>query len=67
MRRRCFLVAGDDAGRRRAELTFAMARHACVDLCLVFWLPPIEPPRERLTEAEAQTVAFQDGRRSTGE
>ncbi len=50
------LVAGDGAARRRAELTFAMARHACVDLCLVFWLPPRELPQERLTEAEVQTL-----------
>jgi hypothetical protein len=50
------LAARDGMCRRRAELTFAMARHACVDLCLVFWLPPREPPRERLTDAEAETL-----------
>jgi hypothetical protein len=50
------LVAGDDAVRRRAELTFAMARHACVDLCLVYWRPPRDPPRERLTSDEAVTL-----------
>jgi hypothetical protein len=46
------VVTGNGACRRRAELTFAVARHACVDLCLVFWLPPIQPPRERLTTLE---------------
>jgi hypothetical protein len=39
--------------QRRAQLAFAMARHTCVDLCLVFWLPPKEPPRERLIGEEA--------------
>jgi Ion channel len=50
------VVAGNVACRRRAELTFAMARHACVDLCLVFWLPPIKPARERLTTVEVQEL-----------
>ena len=50
------LVAGGSGVRRRAELTFAMARHACVDLCLVFWLPPREPDEPRLTPEEAQAM-----------
>ena len=45
------LAAGDSASVAH-ELTFAMARHACVDLCLVFWLPPVEPPAPRLTADE---------------
>jgi hypothetical protein len=49
------MVTGDDNCRRRAELTFAMARHACVDLCLVFWLPPRESP-ERLTSTEMERL-----------
>lgn len=53
------LVAGSDEARRRAQLTFAMARHACVDLCLVYWLPPREPPHERWTDAEAQVLLAQ--------
>jgi hypothetical protein len=47
------------AGRReqrRAQLAFAMARHTCVDLCLVFWLPPVAPPRDRLTAEEAAAL-----------
>ncbi len=50
------LVTRGGPCRRRAELTFAMARHACVDLCLVFRLPPIEPPRERLTTDELRSL-----------
>ena len=46
------LVNGSEDCRQRAKLTFAMARHVCVDLCLVFWLPPVQPPVERLTDAE---------------
>jgi hypothetical protein len=34
-----------------------MARHACVDLCLIFWLPPIQPVRERLTIAEMKELS----------
>jgi hypothetical protein len=37
---------------RQAELTFAIARHAVVDLALVFRVPPQEPRRDRLPEAE---------------
>ncbi len=50
------VVTGGDRCRRRAELTFAMARHACVDLCLVFWLPPIEPGVPRLTDEETKSL-----------
>jgi hypothetical protein len=46
------VVTGSEGCRRRAELTFAMSRHACVDLCLVFWLPPVEPTHERLSPLE---------------
>jgi hypothetical protein len=50
------LVTGSDASRRRAELTFAMARHTSVDLCLVFGLRPTEPLRARLTPDELHTI-----------
>jgi hypothetical protein len=46
------LASGNREAQRRAQLAFAMARHACVDLCLVLWLPPREPKRERLTAQE---------------
>jgi hypothetical protein len=44
------IMAGlEGACGRQAELTFAMARHAVVDLSLVFRRKPIEFQRERLT------------------
>lgn len=46
------LVHGLEGSRLRARLTFAMARHAAVDMCLVFQLPPREPRVERLTDEE---------------
>jgi hypothetical protein len=46
------LAAGGHREQRRAQLAFAMARHTCVDLCLVFWLPPVAPQSERLTDEE---------------
>jgi hypothetical protein len=56
----CALVmAGlEGACERQAELTFAMARHAVVDLCLVFRTGPRKPahnrlPPERLAELRA--------------
>ncbi len=50
------VITGGAEYRRRAELTFAMARHASVDLCLVLWLPPGENSVERLTANEAQQL-----------
>ncbi len=38
--------------RQQAELTFAMARHAVVDLAFTFNATPREPKQERLTEAD---------------
>jgi hypothetical protein len=60
----CALVmAGmEGACERQAELTFAMARHAVVDLALVFHTEPSEPrpdrlPAERLAELRAFLAA----------
>ena len=39
-----------------ARLTFAMARHAVVDLCSVFRLEPTPPPVDRLPPSEAQRL-----------
>src|SRR5450432_2421330 len=50
------LVTGDAESRRRAELTFAMARHASVDLCLIFGLRPPESQPERITLAEFENI-----------
>ncbi len=50
----CALVlAGiEGACARQAELTFAIARHAVVDLSLIFRTAPREPVRDRLPSAE---------------
>ena len=57
----CALVmaCSEKACERQAELTFAMARHAVVDLCLVFRTRPREPTYNRLppeTLAELRTT-----------
>jgi hypothetical protein len=39
----------EGAPARQAQLTFAMARHAVVDLAQVFNTPPHDPPEPRLT------------------
>ena len=46
------LALGQDSCKHRAGLAFAIARHACVDLSLVYWLPPMEWPQQRLTDGE---------------
>ena len=40
----------------QAQLTFAMARHAVVDLALVFRLPPRPPDPPRLTDAQLERL-----------
>lgn len=42
----------EGACERQAELTFAIARHAVVDLSQVFSTPPRAPATDRLTEAD---------------
>jgi Ion channel len=47
------LIAGvDGPDSHQARLTFAMARHAAVDLGLVFRTPPLPPAPDRLPEAD---------------
>jgi Ion channel len=47
------LIAGvDGSDGYQARLTFAMARHAAVDLGLVFQRPPVSPESDRLPIAE---------------
>ena len=46
------LVGVDGACERQAELTFAIARHAVVDLSQVFGTPPRELPQDRLPASE---------------
>ncbi len=46
------LIAGvDGADTYQARLTFAMARHAAVDLAMLFEIPP-SPPHDRLNDAD---------------
>jgi ion channel len=45
------MIGVDGACRRQAELTFAMARHAVVDLAQVFNTPPAAPAADRLPPA----------------
>jgi hypothetical protein len=40
----------------QAQLTFAMARHAVVDLALLFYVPPRLPPPERLPADKLQQL-----------
>jgi F0F1-type ATP synthase membrane subunit c/vacuolar-type H+-ATPase subunit K len=54
----------EGACKRQAELTFAMARHAVVDLCLVFRRPPRPPARDRLPPEVLQ--ALRDTLRAAG-
>jgi Ion channel len=46
-------VGIEGACERQAQLTFAIARHAVVDLSQVFGTPPRPLPQERLSEADA--------------
>jgi nitrate reductase NapE component len=48
------MVTIDDAAGPTARLTFAMARHAVVDLCAVFRLKPTPPPADRLSREKEQ-------------
>ncbi len=45
------MVGVEGGCRLQAERTFAMARHAVVDLAIVFYSPPREPERDRLSAA----------------
>jgi hypothetical protein len=40
----------------QAQLTFAMARHAAVDLALVFQTPPVAPEPDRLSAADLERL-----------
>jgi hypothetical protein len=50
------MVQIDDGVRPAARLTFAMARHAVVDMCAVFRLKPTPPPANRLPPEEEQRL-----------
>src|SRR5262249_28539679 len=55
----CALVVAriESTAMPAARLTFAMARHAVVDLCAVFRLEPTPPPVDRLPPAEEKRLA----------
>jgi hypothetical protein len=50
------MVGIEDACEKQAELTFAIARHAVVDLSQVFGTPPTPPPQDRLPQAELRRL-----------
>jgi ion channel len=52
----CVMARIDDGARPTARLTFAMARHAVVDLCAVFGLKPTPPPADRLPPEEEKRL-----------
>jgi hypothetical protein len=54
----CALTIGgvDDVAPRVAELTFAMARHAVVDMCNVLDTPPRPPDSDRLPDAARERL-----------
>jgi hypothetical protein len=49
-------VGIEDACERQAELTFAIARHAVVDLSQVFKTPPRTPPVDRLPAEDLRRI-----------
>lgn len=49
-------VAVQDTCRRQAELTFAIARHAAVDLSQVFKMPPRALPHNRLPTEDVRRI-----------
>jgi hypothetical protein len=58
------IAAVDSELGYQARLTFAMARHAAVDLCLVFRIPPSPPRTDRLSAADFERL--RDSLRAAG-
>jgi Ion channel len=50
------MVGVEGACERQAELTFAIARHAVVDLSQVFGTPPAEPLQDRLPASDLSRI-----------
>jgi hypothetical protein len=48
------IIGVEGTCQRRAELTFAIARHAVMDLAQLFSSPPRQPERDRLSMAELE-------------
>lgn len=58
------MVGVEGSCKRQAELTFAIARHAVVDLALIFNRPPVKPSHDRLSPdmlAQLHTVLTDAG------
>jgi hypothetical protein len=49
-------VGVGEVPRWQGQLTFAMARHAAVDLALIFNTAPVEPPADRLPPKERRRL-----------
>src|SRR5215475_7005577 len=52
------MVGVEGACERQAELTFAIARHAVVDLSQVFGTPPRALPKDRLPAADLRRIRY---------
>jgi hypothetical protein len=50
------ICSHSEAGRYQARLTFAIARHAAVDLSLVFRINPVTPEADRLPAGELERL-----------
>ncbi len=50
------IAAAKNVDPYQAELTFATARHAVVDLAQVYYVPPIEPDPVRLSEEQLERL-----------
>jgi hypothetical protein len=50
------LVASDGDLKRQAQFTFALGRHALVDLALVFRTPPCDPKTARLSTSDCSRL-----------
>lgn len=50
------IVGIEGSPRRQAQLTFAIARHAVVDLAQVYGLPPRPPKNDRLPESDLKRM-----------
>jgi hypothetical protein len=61
------LVIGNRNARYVAQMTYAMGRHAAVDLSLVFGLPPIPPAQLRVTPEELNRLLDQISPKSTAD
>ena len=50
------IAAGESPCKRQAKLTFAMCRHAVVDLAQIFFAAPRHPKRDRLLPSEMEAM-----------